>query len=107
MPGEIPEATLDAVLTTQLVVAWAGEARCEPKRLGWWETDLVDEAGGADLLRLLAPTTWRWAAFEAAREAARRVDEQARKRMADPDAVRSIFFLGFAWENRLPTALRS
>ena len=25
-------------------VAWAGEGRCSPRRLGWWDTDLVDEA---------------------------------------------------------------
>ncbi|HEY5955223.1 MAG TPA: hypothetical protein VIV60_01670 [Polyangiaceae bacterium] len=37
--------TIDKILAIQLLVAWAGEGRSEPKRLGWWDTDLVDEAG--------------------------------------------------------------
>ncbi|WP_395830945.1 hypothetical protein [Archangium violaceum] len=44
-----PVSTLDTILALQLTVAWAGEGRCEPARLGWWQTDLVDEAGGGDL----------------------------------------------------------
>lgn len=34
---------LDRILALQFTVAWAGEGRCQPKRLGWWETDLIDE----------------------------------------------------------------
>ncbi len=96
---------LDLVLAYQFAVAWAGEGRCQPRRLGWWDTDLIDEAGGGDLLARLAPHTHAWAAFEAAREAARRVDEKARRRMADPDAVRTLFFLGFDLDEALADRL--
>ena len=40
------DGALDAILAIQLTVAWAGEARCDPKRLAWWDTDLVDPEGG-------------------------------------------------------------
>ncbi|PKN53851.1 MAG: hypothetical protein CVU56_29675, partial [Deltaproteobacteria bacterium HGW-Deltaproteobacteria-14] len=53
--------TLDAVLTLQLAVAWAGEADTDPPRLPYWRTALSDPFGGEDLLRRLAPRTWRWA----------------------------------------------
>src|SRR4051794_10988519 len=86
---------LDAILSIQVTVAWAGEGRCSPKRLGWWETDLIDEAGGGDFLARLLPQTHAWASLEAVREAARRTDAKARARMADPDKMRTLFFLGF------------
>ncbi len=88
-------ALADEILALQLLVAWAGEARCDPRRLGWWDTDIVDKAGGGDFLRRLLPQTHAWAALEAVREAARRTDAQARRTMADPDRMRSLFFLGF------------
>ncbi len=37
---------LDLILDWQMTIAWAGEANCEPSRLGWWRTDLIDELGG-------------------------------------------------------------
>ena len=40
---------LDKILALQIMVAWAGEGACEPKRLDWWRTDLIDEYGGGDL----------------------------------------------------------
>ena len=78
------DAELDRLLARQLMVAWAGEGRCQPRRLGWWDTDLVDEAGGGDLFARLTPKSHRWAALEAAREAARRCDAEARRKMGDP-----------------------
>ena len=89
------DETLDRILAMQLLVAWAGEGRCEPKRLGWWDTDLIDEAGGGDFFVRLLPQTHAWASLEAVREAARRVDAKGRSKMADPDKLRTIFFLGF------------
>lgn len=96
---------LDIVLAYQFAVAWAGEGRCQPRRLGWWDTDLIDDAGGGDFLARLAPRTHAWASFEAAREAARRVDEKARKKMADPDAMRTLFFLGFDLDEQVADRL--
>ncbi len=101
MATPIPDPTLDAILAMQITIAWAGEGRCTPKRLGWWDTDLIDEMGGGDLLRRLLPKTGAWAALEAVREAARRVDAKARSQMADPDKLRTIFFLGFEIDEQL------
>lgn len=94
-------AGLDDVLAVQFLVAWAGEKRSKPPRFGWWDTDLVDDAGGGDLLARLAPRTHAWAALEAVREAARRVDAKARERHGEPDRLRTIFFLGFELDERL------
>ena len=96
---------LDQILALQLLVAWAGEGRCEPKRLGWWDTDLVDEAGGGDLLARLASRTHVWASLELVREAARRADAKARGKHGDPDKLRSIFFLGFELDEKLADRL--
>lgn len=93
--------TLDEILAIQLTIAWAGEGRCQPRRLGWWDTDLVDEAGGGDLLARLLPQTHAWAALETVREAARRVDAKARAKLADPDKLRTLFFLGFEVDEQL------
>jgi hypothetical protein len=95
MPMLVTDNVLDAVLAVQLTVAWAGEGRCSPPRLDWWDTDLIDESGGGDFLARLLPQTHAWAALEAVREAARRVDERARGKMAYPDKMRTLFFLGF------------
>ncbi len=92
---------LDTILATQLLVAWAGEACSQPKRLGWWETDLVDEAGGGDLLARLAPRTHVWRSLELVREAARRVDAKARRKHGTPDQMRSLFFLGYELDEQL------
>lgn len=97
----ITDEALDAVLALQLTVAWAGEGRCTPPRLGWWETDLIDEAGGGDFLKRLLPQTHAWASLEAVREAGRRIDAKARSKMADPDKMRTLFFLGFELDEQL------
>jgi hypothetical protein len=85
----------------QLTVAWAGEARRSPPRLGWWETDLIDPASGGDFFARLLPLTNAWASLEAACEAARRTDAKIRAKMADQDRMRTIFFLGFDLDEQL------
>jgi hypothetical protein len=95
------DEALDAILAIQVTVAWAGEGRCKPRRLGWWETDFIDEAGGGNFLARLLPQTHAWASLEAVREAARRTDAKARGKMADPDRMRSLFFLGFELDEQL------
>lgn len=97
--------TLDAILALQLAVAWAGEARDTTGRLGWWPTDLTDPTGGGDFMARLLPRTHAWASLEAVREAARRVDEQARRGLADPDHLRTLYFLGFDLDERLAERL--
>jgi hypothetical protein len=68
MATPLTDAAADAILGLQVTVAWAGEGRCSPRRLGWWDTDLIDEAGGGDLFKRLLPHTHGWASVEAARE---------------------------------------
>lgn len=97
----IPDDALDAVLALQLTIAWAGEGRCSPRRLGWWETDLIDEAGGGDFLKRLLPQTHAWASLEAVREAGRRTDAKARAKMGTHDGMRTVFFLGFEVDEQL------
>src|SRR5664279_2175499 len=94
------------ILAIQLSVAWAGGGRCEPRRLGWWETDLIDPRGGGDLMARLLPRTAAWAGLEAVREAAMRVDRKARASLPDPDKVRTLYFLGFAIDEQLGDRLR-
>ena len=93
--------TLDAVLALQLTVAWAGEQNSRPARLGWWRTDILDEAGARDLLSRLTPRTSEWAALEAVREAARRVDERTRLGSATPDRIVTLFHFGFELDEHL------
>ena len=97
--------TLDAILATQLLIAWAGEGRCEPRRLGWWDTDIVDPASGGDLMARLAPRTAEWASLECVLEAARRTDASLRGKLAKPDHMRSPFFLGFDVDEQLEDRL--
>lgn len=96
----IPMSDIDMALTSQLVVAWAGEGGEEP-RLGWWRSDLVSEFGGEDLFKRLLPNTWRWAVLQGAREAARRVDAELRNKDYDPDRIVSLFSLGFELDERI------
>jgi len=98
---EVPDSSVDAILALQLSVAWAGEGRSQPRRLGWWQTDLVDEEGGGDLLARLLPNTHVWASLGAVRDAARRVDERARKVSATPDRLVTLFQLGFELDEQL------
>lgn len=87
----VPDGDLDALLTAQILVAWAGES----SRLGWWRTDLVSRYGGLDLFAALTPHTTHWAVLQAAREAARRHDAERRAEGGDPDDKLTLFHLGF------------
>jgi hypothetical protein len=92
----VPLSEIDLALTAQLVVAWAGEAGDgDERRLGWWRSDLVSEFGGEDFFRRLLPATWRWAVLKAARETARRKDNELRASHHNPDQLLSLFSLGF------------
>ncbi len=102
----ISAAEIDHVLGLQLSVAWAGEGGEEDKRLGWWRTDMISEFGGEDLFRRLLPNTWRWAVFQAAREAARRKDAELRSKAHDADRVVSLFSLGFEVDERIEERLQ-
>jgi hypothetical protein len=101
----VTPSQLDAILELQLGVAWAGEARTEPPRLSWWQTAMVDEFAGADLLRRLTPRTWEWAALETCRAAASKVDREARAGADDPDHLVSLYRLGFELDERLDERL--
>ena len=96
---------LDEILALQLTVAWAGERAGEPPRLGWWACDLVDPEGGGDLFARLLPKTARWASLVLVRDAARRVDEVAREKLAGGDAVWSLFHFGFSIDEQLADRL--
>ncbi|MBW2735857.1 MAG: BREX-6 system BrxE protein [Deltaproteobacteria bacterium] len=99
------EEDVDALLTAQLAVAWAGEGGDEEPRLGWWKSDLVSEFGGEDLFRQMLPHTWRWATLQAAREAARRMDAGLRDKDHNPDQVFSLFRFGFDIDQRVDERL--
>jgi hypothetical protein len=101
----IPTSVIDTALTSQIVVAWAGEAG-EERRLGWWRSDLVSEYGGEDLFRRLLPGTWRWAVLQGAREAARRTDAESRSHDHNPDRIISLFSLGFELDERIDERLQ-
>lgn len=101
----ITGSTLDAILALQMSVAWAGEGLCEPKRLDWWRTDLIDPAGGGYLFQELFPKTYEWASLEAVRRVAIAQDKQMRQGMAQPDRVRTLFFWGFAVDEQLDDRL--
>lgn len=105
--GQLPSDVLDDILALQILVAWAGEGRCEPSRLGWWSTDLVAELGGGDFLQRLLPHTHKWAALEAVREAARRQDEAARRKSADADKICSLYHLGHEVDRQLDERLKA
>ena len=105
-PSPAPSiAEIDAVLTAQFAVAWAGEGGEEP-RLGWWRSDLCSEYGGEDLFSRLLPHTWQWAVLQAAREAARRTDEEGRGQHHDPDEIVSLFYMGFELDERIEERLQ-
>ncbi|MFI5298843.1 MAG: BREX-6 system BrxE protein [Polyangiales bacterium] len=101
----ISVADLDAILAIQLTVAQAGEQVPAEHRLGWWRTELTDPDAGGDFLKRLLPRTHAWAALAAVREAARRVDESARRRSGTPDAIWSLFRFGFACDEQLDARL--
>jgi hypothetical protein len=97
---------IDALLTVQIAVAWAGEKGREEPRLGWWRSDLVSEYGGQDLFQRLLPHTWQWAMLQAAREAARRRDAELRGQDHDPDRILSLYRLGFEIDEHVEERLQ-
>lgn len=102
----LPTSDLDEILTLQLAVAWAGEAAdADEPRLGWWRSDMISKFGGIALFERLAPRTAIWAAYEAAREAARRVDEGKRSSDGAPDQLVSLYHLGFEIDEQLEDRL--
>lgn len=101
----LPDAEVDKILALQMVVAWAGEALCEPPRLGWWKTDLIDEMGGGDLMARLLPKTHGGSSLELVRHAAIACDAQQRNRIAQPDTVRTLFYWGFSIDEQLTDRL--
>jgi hypothetical protein len=102
-----PIAALDEILALQLSVGWAGEGRCEPRRLGWWDTDVVDRMGGGNLMERVCPRTFAWAGLECARAAALLVDGRRRKRTADADRIRTLFALGAEIDEQIEDRLRA
>ncbi|WP_411868854.1 BREX-6 system BrxE protein [Vulcanococcus limneticus] len=102
----VTSSDLDLALTAQIAVAWAGEGGEEP-RLSWWQTDLVSEFGGEDLLRRLLPKTYPWAVFQAVREAARRKDEELRAKASDPDQLVTLFRFGFELDEQIEERLQT
>lgn len=98
---QVANNILDKILALQIMIAWAGEGACEPKRLDWWRTDLIDEYGGRDLFARLLPKTFKWASLEAVRQAAIGVDRRKRQEMVQPDEVRTIFFWGYDVDEQL------
>lgn len=103
---QVTVETIDAILQLQFRVAWAGEALCDPPRLKWWRTDLLDPLSGGDFIKRLAPRTHPWAGLAAAREAARLTDLKARQLLADPDSVRTLYFWGFELDEMLADRIR-
>lgn len=97
---------LDEILALQLTLAWAGEAPggAHP-RLGWWKTDLVDADAGGDLWARLLPRTHRWAGLDAARRAARQVDQALRNETARADEMLTLFHFGFELDEGLDERL--
>lgn len=101
------DPVLDTVLAYQLAIAWAGEALCEPARLGWWRTDIVDDAGGGDLFKRLLPQTSQWAGLEAVRQAAIQADQRLRQQRKETDQIRTLFFWGFEMDEQVEDRLQA
>ena len=97
---------VDTVLALQFQVARAGEALCQPARLGWWQSDLVDAEGGGHLLSRLVPRTHQWAVLECVRRVATFADAKARQQLPDPDSLRTLFFWGFEFDERLDARIK-
>ena len=103
--ANIEDKALDAILALQLTVGWAGEAAAEPRRLGWWNTDLIDTIAGGDLFARLLPRTATWAGLELARQAALRADQAAREKLAHPDRACTLYHFGFELDEAIQDRL--
>lgn len=104
----ISQRDIDSLLSAQLIVAWAGEKGdandSTSRRLGWWDTNLVGEGAEYDLKELL-PNTWRWAALQAVRQAAKINDATVRAKDHDPDRLLTLFSLGFEIDEKVDERL--
>src|SRR5690606_41692224 len=105
MPTRLSPPELDHILSLQLTVAWAGETAGDPPRLGWWGSDLVDPEGGGDLFARLVPKTAAWASLSLVREAARQIDAERRRGVANGDALVTLFHFGFEVDEQLADRL--
>lgn len=105
-PWHVVNSDVDLALTAQIAVAWAGEGGEEP-RLCWWQTDLVSEFGGEDLLRRLLPKTYAWGMLQAVREAARRKDEDLRSKASNPDQLLTLYRFGFELDEQIEERLQA
>lgn len=101
MSASVSKEDLDQILALQFSVAWAGESGGEPRRLGWWQSDLIDAETGGDLFARLLPRTHEWAGLSLARRCAVRVDAAARDNLSAGDRVQTLFHLGFEVDERL------
>lgn len=100
-------AQLDALLTLQLAVAWAGEAGLDRPRMGWWSTQLDEPFAGHDLFERLLPRTRLWAALVGARAAARHVEARRRAdAIAGDTHIATLFWLGGDVDEQLDDRLR-
>jgi hypothetical protein len=106
MPHGLSPEQLDEILALQLALAWAGESPGgQHPRLGWWRTDLVDPEGGGGLWSRLLPRTHQWAGLDAARRAARLVDDRLRHENARADDMLTLFHFGFELDEALDERL--
>jgi hypothetical protein len=101
MSVRLSNEDLDQILALQFSVAWAGESGGEPRRLGWWQSDLIDADAGGDLFARLLPRTHEWAGLSLARRCAVRVDAAGRGNLAAGDRVQTLFHLGFEIDEQL------
>jgi hypothetical protein len=105
---QIRQRDIDSLLSAQLIVAWAGEKGSSndnaSRRLGWWDTNLVDEGAEYDLKELL-PNTWRWATLQSVRQAAKIHDLTIRAKDHDPDRLLTLFSLGFEIDEKVDERL--
>jgi len=107
LPSTLPTThQIDRIVAIQFIVAWAGESAEEPERLGWWQSDLVDQIGGGGFLKRLLPGTHQWASLQSVRKIAQKVDSKARLQLPNPDLVRTIFFWGFDIDHRIEDRIR-
>src|SRR5690349_8822983 len=101
MSVRLSKEELDQILALQFSVAWAGESGGQPRRLGWWQSDLIDADTGGDLFARLLPRTREWAGLSLARRCAGRVDATGREHLSGNDRVQTLFHLGFEVDEQL------
>lgn len=96
----------NAILGLQCLVAWAGEAQAQPARMPWWRSSVMDDLGARYSLDLLLPRTAAWAELEVVRRCASAAERRRRATSQHPDAIRSLFSLGFELDQALEQHLK-